>query len=76
MPLSKETSTGSAVLVRGLEMSVMEVPLHRINLQSELVTGDVVVGVRPSLPVPDVTFILGNDLAGGSVMLMYHLKLS
>lgn len=25
------------------------------------------VGVRPSLPIPDVTFILGNDLAGGSV---------
>lgn len=28
---------------------------------------DVVVGVRSALPVPGITFILGNDLAGGNV---------
>ncbi|XP_026112910.1 uncharacterized protein LOC113091546 isoform X1 [Carassius auratus] len=67
LPLSQETTTGSVALVRGIEMGVMEVPLHRIHLQSELVSGDVVVGVRSSLPVPEVTFILGNDLAGSSV---------
>ncbi|XP_073809789.1 uncharacterized protein [Danio rerio] len=67
LPLSEETATGSAVLVRGFEMGVADVPLHKISLQSELVSGDVIVGVRASLPIAGVTFILGNDLAGGSV---------
>ncbi|XP_073771215.1 uncharacterized protein [Danio rerio] len=67
LPLSERTATGSHVLVRGLEMSYMEVPLHHIHLNSKLVTGDVVVGVRANLPIPGVTFILGNDLAGGNV---------
>ncbi len=45
----------------------MEVPLHHIHLNSKLVSGDVVVGVSGMLPIPGVTFILGNDLAGGNV---------
>ncbi len=67
LPLSERTATGTQVLVRGLEMGFTEVPLHRIHLNSKLVSGDVVVGVRAMLPVPGVTFILGNDLAGGNV---------
>ncbi len=62
LPLSERTATGTQVLVRGLEMGCTEVPLHRIHLNSKLVSGDVVVGVRAMLPVPGVTFILGNDL--------------
>lgn len=30
-------------------------------------SGKVVVGIRPSLPVEGISFILGNDLAGGKV---------
>lgn len=67
LPLSDSTATGTHVLVRGFEMGFMEVPLHRIHLSSKLVSGNVVVGVRAVLPVPGVTFILGNDLAGGNV---------
>ncbi len=67
LPLSERTATVTQVLVRGLEMGCTEVPLHRIHLNSKLVSGDVVVGVRAMLPVPGVTFILGNDLAGGNV---------
>ncbi len=67
LPLSERTATGTQVLVRGLEMGCTDVPLHRIHLNSKLVSGDVVVGVRAMLPVPGVTFILGNDLAGGNV---------
>jgi len=33
-------------------------------VQSDLVSGPVSVGVRSSLPVKEVDFILGNDLAG------------
>lgn len=46
-------------------MGYVEVPLHKVHLTSDLVIGEVVVGVRPSLPVPGVEVILGNDLAGG-----------
>lgn len=67
LPLSPQTATGQNILVRGFEMGFVEVPLHRIHLKCDLVTGDVVVGVRRSLPVPGVTFILGNYLAGGNV---------
>ncbi len=55
------------VLVRGLEMGYVEVPLHHICLDSKLLSGDVVVGVCAMLPIPGVTFILCNDLAGGHV---------
>ncbi|KAL7868836.1 hypothetical protein SRHO_G00102200 [Serrasalmus rhombeus] len=48
-------------------MTPLQVPLHQIHLASKLVSDDVVVGVRQSLPVPGVSFILGNDLAGGKV---------
>ena len=67
VPLSDNTNTGTQVLVRGIEMGFIEVPLHRIKLSSGLVNGDVVVGVRPSLPVPDIELVLGNNLAGGNV---------
>ncbi len=49
-------------------MEVLKVPLHRVYLQTELVAGFVDVGVRPTLPVPGIEFILGNDLAGGRVL--------
>ncbi len=67
LPLSDESSIGSSVLVQGFEMGFVNVPLHEIEIESSLVTGRVVVGVRPCLPVRDVTCILGNDLAGGKV---------
>lgn len=54
--------------VRGIEMTPMLVPLRRVHLLSELVTADVVVvGVRTSLPIPGVSLILGNDIAGARV---------
>ena len=46
----------------------MSIPLHQIQLKSDLVSGPVTVGVRHSLPVKGVDFILGNDLAGERVM--------
>ena len=46
---------------------MIRVPLHHIHLQSDLVSGPVVVGVRPSLPVNGVSLILSNNLAGGKV---------
>lgn len=44
------------------------VPLHTIHLDTALVKGEVVVGVRKQFPVEGVSFILGNDLAEGKVL--------
>ena len=54
------------VLVRGIG-GYKSAPLHEIYLNSELVKGKVSVGVLPDLPVPGVTLLLGNDLAGDMV---------
>lgn len=64
MPLSANTTTGSHALVRGIDTGVLQVPLHRVHLSSDLVGCSVVVGVRPSLPVPGVDLVMGNDQAG------------
>lgn len=53
--LLAQTSTGSSALVRGIEMGYIEVLLHRVHLKSDLFSGEVVVGVRDSLPIPGVT---------------------
>ena len=68
LPLSEETATGDQVLIQGVELGIVSVPLHSLHLESELVTGDVIVGLRPTLPMADVSLILGNDLAGKKVM--------
>ncbi|XP_062403431.1 uncharacterized protein LOC134094065 [Sardina pilchardus] len=48
-------------------MYTISVPLHRLVLESELVSGEVVLAVRPSLPIEGVDVILGNNLVGGRV---------
>jgi hypothetical protein len=34
-----------------------------INLNSDFVSGQVVVGVRPTLPVEDISLLFGIDMA-------------
>ncbi|KAJ8349457.1 hypothetical protein SKAU_G00245870 [Synaphobranchus kaupii] len=61
------SATGDSVLVRGFGSTQLNVPLHCVNLESDLVRGEVVVGVLSVLPVEGVDVILGNDLAGALV---------
>ena len=68
LPREANTYTGSDVLLQGVDLEVMSVPVHRIQVQSDLVASPVSEGVQPSLPVKGVVFILGNDLAGDKVM--------
>lgn len=68
LPLSEQTFTGRTVLIQGVELGVINVPLHRICLKSDLITGPVTVGVRPTLPVSGVSLLLDNALAGGMVV--------
>ena len=68
LPLTENSFTGANVLISGVEMGVLEVPLHEVNIKSSLINGNIVIGMRPSLPVDGISLILGNDLAGERVM--------
>ena len=68
LPFSDKSSVDSDVFVRGVEGGSVRVPLHSVELKSDLVSGSVVVGVLPSLPVEGVTLLLGNDIAGEKVL--------
>ena len=68
LPLTENSFTGANVLISGGEMGVLEVPLHEVNIKSSLINGNIVIGMRPSLPVEGISLILGNDLAGEKVM--------
>ena len=68
LPLTENSFTGVNVIISGVEMAVLEVPLHEVNIKSSLINGNIVIGMRPSLPVEGISLILGNDLAGKKVM--------
>ena len=68
LPFSEKTSSGTSVLIQGVECGFVNVPLHNIYLSSDLVTGLVAVSIRPSLPFKGVHLLLGNDLAGDKVV--------
>jgi len=67
LPFSSETFTGDSVLIRGIGTTKMSVPLHKVALYSQLIQGEVELGVRSALPVQGISVILGNNLAGGRV---------
>ena len=62
-PGSKNTSSGTSVLIQGVECGCFNVPLHNIYLSSDLVKGPVAVGIRQTLHFKGVHLLLGNDLA-------------
>ena len=67
LPFSEESHTGCFVPVLGMGMKVLQVPLHKMMLYSDLFQGQISVGVRPALPIEGITVILGNGVAGGRV---------
>ena len=68
LPFSEKTSSGTSVLIQGVECGTVNIPLHHVNLSSDLVTGLVVIGITPSLPIKGIHLLLGNDLAGDKVV--------
>ena len=55
-------------MLQGVDKGFHSGPLHYINLKSDFASGQVVVGARPTLPVEDISLLLGNDLAGDKVL--------
>jgi len=68
LPLTKETATGTTMFIQGVGLTPVSVPLHTVYLRCGLVSGPVVVGARPTLPVQGISLLLGNDLAGSRVI--------
>ena len=64
LPLSGNTSDGANVLLQWVHPGFHNVPLHHINLKSHFVSGQVVVGIWHTLPVEDISLLLGIDMAG------------
>ena len=69
LPFSKKSSNGASVLIKGVNCSeYAPVPLHRVYLSSDLVSGPFIVELSSSLPFKGVQLLLGNDLAGDKVV--------
>jgi hypothetical protein len=68
LPFSESSYSGKNVLIRSVNSTdYCSIPLHNLKLQSDLVTGDVSLGIIESLHFDGIHLILGNDLAGDKV---------
>ena len=67
LPFSADTQCGDYIVMRGMELGFIPVPRHDVMLECNLAKGVFSVGVRPELPLPGVSMILGNDICGGRV---------
>ena len=67
MQLLDSSYTGERAIIQGVDMKYIPIPLHNIKLECGIVNGQVTVGILPSLPWEDISFLLGNDLEGGKV---------
>ena len=62
LPLTENSFTGANVLISGVEMGVLEVTFHEVIIKSSFINGNIVIGMRPSLPVEGKSLMLGNEL--------------
>ena len=68
LPFSDKSYSGTNVLIKGVDsLRYSSVLLHNVYLSSNLVSGPVVLGIKPSLPFEGIHLLLRNDLAGDKV---------
>jgi hypothetical protein len=69
-PFSVIASAGANVLLQGVHPGFHSDPLHHhINLKSNVVSGQVVVGVKPTLSVQYISLLFGIDLPGANAIM-------
>lgn len=68
LPLSDKTSLNCNEIVQGFGMKLVNLPMHSVQLESDLVSGPVAVAACTAFPIKGVDFLLGNDLAGGKIL--------
>ena len=56
------------MLLHAVELGTISMLLHKVFLRCSLKTDPIVIGVQSSLPVREITVLLGNDQAGGRVI--------
>ena len=64
LQVREKASEGDSALIKGVGGDYKPVPLQKVYLKSDLVTGPVEVGIVSEIPVEGVDMVLGNDLAG------------
>lgn len=64
LPFSNKSACGSSVELCGIEMGCVPRPLHKVRIQSKLVSSVFPVTICPALSICDVTMVVGNDIAG------------
>nr|XP_054591872.1 uncharacterized protein LOC107373038 [Nothobranchius furzeri] len=65
---SDASSAEFSVLLKGIELGALPSPVHKIQLNSPVISGDVHVALCEELPIKGIDVLLGNDLAGGKVI--------
>ena len=66
LPLTDETDLHKIVLVECVgDTCYQSIPLHRVCLMSNFVSGNVTVGIVDKIATGAVEMLHGNDLAGG-----------
>jgi hypothetical protein len=68
LPFSGRSACGHGSVLRGIEMGYRPRPVHRVHIQTKLVTGFFPIAVCHALPIEGVTLLMGNDIAGGKVV--------
>jgi hypothetical protein len=66
-------SDGSCIFISGIGSVFISVPLRQIMFKSELVVGNVSVGIVPHLPIQEAGVLSGKDLAGSKVATVPHM---
>ena len=70
IPLAGNTTAGANVVLQGVNPCFHSVQLHHINLKSDYVSGEIVGGVRLTLPFEDISLLIGIDMAGDKVIMV------
>lgn len=73
LPFSDNSACHYSSVLRGVEMGYVLRPVHRIHIQSSLVTGFFPVAVCNELPVSGIALLMGNDIASGRVTPTLHV---
>ena len=62
LPEKDKTATGSYAIIGGIGEEAMSVPIHKIWITGEYISGEVEIGIVNKLPLEGVDILLGNDL--------------
>lgn len=63
LPFSVESACGFGSVLRGIEMGFAPRPVHKVHIQSDLVSGFFPVAVCDELPIQGVVLLMGNNIA-------------